>query len=210
MERDWSLLEPDNIKDHSVLNLADLQEVTSAEGPGRRFAIWLQGCSIRCPGCWNPHMWSMKRRHLVDIGKLLNYVKVYENKIDGVTILGGEPLAQVRPLRAFVETLKKETDLSVLLYTGYEDKEIVQPDARWLVEYSDIVVFGPFIKELKKEGLKWIGSENQYIRFNNPAYEKCFLSSDEKDLIEIIIDTERMELTVVGYPDDSLLKELLV
>ncbi|HZI36693.1 MAG TPA: 4Fe-4S cluster-binding domain-containing protein, partial [Acidimicrobiia bacterium] len=31
---------------------------TDAEGPGRRAALWVQGCSIRCPGCFNPHSWA--------------------------------------------------------------------------------------------------------------------------------------------------------
>ncbi|RME67683.1 MAG: 4Fe-4S cluster-binding domain-containing protein, partial [Nitrospirae bacterium] len=39
-----------------MLNLADIVECTEAEGPGRRFALWVQGCPIRCQGCWNRHM----------------------------------------------------------------------------------------------------------------------------------------------------------
>src|ERR1051325_4163119 len=40
----------------SILNVAQIVPVTDAEGPGRRFALWFQGCPLRCPGCCNPEM----------------------------------------------------------------------------------------------------------------------------------------------------------
>lgn len=209
MKRDWSLLKPDKIKNSTVLNLADLNEMTTAEGPGRRFAIWLQGCPIRCVGCWNRDMWSMKKRHLVDVKKLLNYVREYEERIDGVTILGGEPLVQATPLSEFVKLLKGETNLSVMLYTGYELTDIKDPHSIWLVENCDIVVLGPFKIELKKDGLKWKGSENQYIKINDPAYEKYFLYEDELDVVEITFNKQNMEVTIIGYPDETILKSIL-
>ena len=30
----------------------------TALGPGRRVGIWLQGCSIRCPGCMSLDTWA--------------------------------------------------------------------------------------------------------------------------------------------------------
>src|SRR4029079_1756775 len=36
--------------------VAQIVPVTEAEGPGRRFALWFQGCPLRCPGCCNPEM----------------------------------------------------------------------------------------------------------------------------------------------------------
>ena len=39
-----------------VLSVAQIVPCTEAEGPGRRFALWFQGCPLRCPGCCNPEM----------------------------------------------------------------------------------------------------------------------------------------------------------
>ena len=37
-----------------VLSVAQIVSCTEAEGPGKRFALWFQGCPLRCPGCCNP------------------------------------------------------------------------------------------------------------------------------------------------------------
>src|SRR5262245_33508431 len=39
-----------------ILQIAQVIPCTEAEGPGKRFAIWFQGCPLRCPGCCNPEM----------------------------------------------------------------------------------------------------------------------------------------------------------
>ena len=47
-----------------MLLVADIVAETVVEGPGKRLAIWVQGCEIRCPGCCNPRFFSLKRfRH---------------------------------------------------------------------------------------------------------------------------------------------------
>ncbi|MFM7150626.1 MAG: 4Fe-4S cluster-binding domain-containing protein, partial [Gemmataceae bacterium] len=47
-----SLEKPDPL----LLSIAQTVPFTEAEGPGKRFAIWFQGCPFRCPGCCNPEM----------------------------------------------------------------------------------------------------------------------------------------------------------
>src|SRR6059058_3547475 len=40
----------------AIVSVAHIVPCTEAEGPGKRFALWFQGCPLRCPGCCNPEM----------------------------------------------------------------------------------------------------------------------------------------------------------
>ena len=42
------------------LNITKIIDVTEAEGPGLRTAIWTQGCLKRCRGCCNADFLKIK------------------------------------------------------------------------------------------------------------------------------------------------------
>lgn len=47
------------------LNLGSWVDCTEVEGPGRRAALWVQGCLKRCPSCCNPgHLPLVARRRV--------------------------------------------------------------------------------------------------------------------------------------------------
>lgn len=73
---------------HSVETLGTL------EGPGLRFVVFLQGCPIRCAYCHNPDTWDMNSGKLVSAKDQVLEILRYKNYLSGVTISGGEPLAQ--------------------------------------------------------------------------------------------------------------------
>src|SRR2546428_2243257 len=78
-----------------TLQVAQIVRRTEAEGPGRRYALWFQGCPLRCPGCCNPEMLPFADgtpRAVSDI--LVEIASARDHDlIEGVTLLGGEPLA---------------------------------------------------------------------------------------------------------------------
>src|SRR4026209_756901 len=68
---------------------------TEAEGPGRRYALWFQGCPLRCPGCCNTEMLPFDGGAARPIADRVAEVRSArdEDQIEGITLLGGEPLA---------------------------------------------------------------------------------------------------------------------
>ena len=73
------------------LRLAQVVPCTEAEGPGRRFAIWFQGCPLRCPGCCNPEMLPFEGGRDVPLSEVVLQVEaVAAEGVEGVTLLGGE------------------------------------------------------------------------------------------------------------------------
>jgi len=154
------------------IRIAAVVPVTEAEGPGARFAVWLQGCSIRCPGCCNPHMFDPAGGEGVDPGALLERLDQARGRVEGVTLLGGEPFEQAAPLLPFVRGAR-ERGLSVVAFTGYPIEELgrdAPPRARDLLSLVDLLVDGPFVASLPEEARRWAGSTNQRFHFLTGRY----------------------------------------
>src|SRR3954467_15596712 len=78
-----------------TLQVAQIVPCTEAEGPGKRFALWFQGCPLRCPGCCNPEMLPFEGGREVAVADVLGQVReaAGQHGVGGVTLLGGEPMA---------------------------------------------------------------------------------------------------------------------
>ena len=68
----------------------------SVDGPGIRFVVFMQGCPMRCLYCHNPDTWDFAKGKQVSAEKVMQKILDYKNFIrtGGVTLSGGEPLAQ--------------------------------------------------------------------------------------------------------------------
>lgn len=90
-----------------------LETFGSVDGPGVRFVVFVQGCPMRCQFCHNPETWDFKgdKAGAYDISaqdllkKALRY-QSYWGKDGGITVSGGEPLAQMDFLIEFLEAAK--------------------------------------------------------------------------------------------------------
>ena len=82
----------------SHLNIAAIVPKTEAEGPGSRFAIWVQGCPLRCAGCCNPHYLEIKPAMIKSVQELLQDILTQRHTVEGITLIGGEPFSQASAL----------------------------------------------------------------------------------------------------------------
>jgi anaerobic ribonucleoside-triphosphate reductase activating protein len=187
------------------LSIAQIVPVTEAEGPGKRFAIWFQGCPMRCPGCCNPEMLPFgggMQRPVADIVAEIERAR-YDDGIEGITLLGGEPLAHA----AGAANLARETrsrGLTIMVFTGYtlEDaRELPDPAVADLLNQTDILVDGPYVRELPDTRRRWIGSTNQRIHFFTDRYRADDLCWRQPNTLEIRL--RGGELSLNGFPARS-------
>src|SRR5262245_31623816 len=83
------------VSDATGLQVAQIVPYTEAEGPGRRFALWFQGCPLRCPGCCNPEMLPFHGGQATPVETVVRQLRTAagEHDLEGVTLLGGEPMS---------------------------------------------------------------------------------------------------------------------
>ena len=140
-------------------------------GPGQRIGLWVQGCSIRCRGCFNPGTWSPAGGEVVSVEALAARIVATEG-IEGVTFLGGEPFEQAAALAELGRRVRA-AGLSVMTFTGLVREEIEAPGrADWdaLLAVTDLLVDGPYVEDLHDLSRPWVGSSNQRFHFLTDRY----------------------------------------
>ena len=180
------------------MNIAHIEEQSFIYGPGCRYVIWTQGCSIRCKDCWNKEMWSFNKKNEISINELFKKIIAEKEYIEGVTILGGEPFDQYDELLSLIKQIRK-TDLSIILYTGYSQNELKDKNKTEILDYIDIIITDRYDKNYRTENGGLIGSSNQKIIFLTNRYSKNDLSKNNE--IEISIN-ENGQINMYGYPYD--------
>jgi anaerobic ribonucleoside-triphosphate reductase activating protein len=171
---------------------------TEAEGPGRRFALWLQGCPLRCPGCCNPEMLKEEGGVWREVDSLAEELRAAD--VEGLTLLGGEPFAQA-PAAAELARRTRELGRSVMVFSGFTLAELqARGDAAELLAACDLLVDGPYVREQPElGGRRWIGSANQVVHFLSDRYA----AHDFRAGNTVEIRLTRESLTVNGWPAAS-------
>jgi len=135
-----------------------------ANGPGTRFVIWLQGCSLGCPGCFNPGTHDAAGGEAVEVHALLARLAAAraDGLIDGLTLSGGEPLEQPAATLALLRGARG-LGLSTLAFSGFTIDEIgARPLGADVLAALDVLVDGRYLaRERLGAGLR--GSANQRI-----------------------------------------------
>lgn len=183
-----------------ALNVAQWVPRSRVNGPGERFVLWLQGCGLACPGCWNPDTWSFAPRHLVPPATVMEWIGATPD-IEGVTFSGGEPFAQAPALLPLARSIR-ERGLSLMIFTGHELSELRGEAHRALLGLTDIVVTGRYVESQRDLSLRWRGSRNQEVHFLTPRYAPSLLD-EPAAAVEIVIESDG-SVRLTGFPEDRL------
>lgn len=186
----------------ATMQIAQIVPSTEAEGPGARFAIWFQGCPLRCPGCCNPDMLSFEGGEAKSVAELVTAI-VRTPGIEGITLLGGEPFAHAAPASVLAKAVRAR-GLSVMVFSGYTIEELrANPDSAIaeLLAETDLLVDGPYQRDRPDTARRWIGSTNQRIHFLTDRYRADDPRWAKRNTLEIRVD--RDGVSVNGFPAAS-------
>ncbi|MCA9634964.1 MAG: radical SAM protein [Myxococcales bacterium] len=159
----------------AALRIAHRLPRTEAEGPGRRFALWVQGCSLACPGCCNPELFPRTGGSSVAVPTLVEEVLAArrDHALDGITVIGGEPLEQAPAIVELARALQGR-GLGVIVFTGFTWPEVQgRIGGDRLVGAIDTLVCGRFDRGRREPaigGRRFIGSRNQTLHHLSPRY----------------------------------------
>ncbi|MDT0530418.1 4Fe-4S single cluster domain-containing protein [Micromonospora sp. DSM 115977] len=185
---------------------------TRAEGPGERTAVWVQGCAIRCPGCFNPHLWSFRGGERVAPADLVR--RALDAGTEGLTLLGGEPFDQAAPLAAVADGVRA-AGRSVMTFTGYTRAQlhravdVGRDDVAALLAATDLLVAGPFLADRIDTRRPWVGSTNQEFVLLGDRFPGLLDEvSHSPDRVEVTVDAAG-RIAVNGWAEVDALDELL-
>lgn len=126
--------------------------------------IFVQGCSQKCPGCFNPETHSFNDVNLYYPEDILK--QHLRLGVTGLTISGGEPFSQAEGLLHLLKTAKVDYNLSTIVYSGFTYEKLKETHKYQLCfQYIDLLVDGKFEESHKEIALLARGSTNQKFHF---------------------------------------------
>ncbi|TPQ52868.1 radical SAM protein [Prosthecomicrobium hirschii] len=161
-------------------------------GPGRRIGIWLQGCSIRCPGCISMDTWATDRGR-TSVAQVMEMVRGWLPEAGGITLSGGEPFDQPEALHALLKALRAESRMDVFAYSGHPYERIAGHIAA-MDGLIDALMSDPY-EQATAQTLALRGSDNQRLHLLTPLGRARFASfdrpvSDAERRFDVMLDED--------------------
>jgi anaerobic ribonucleoside-triphosphate reductase activating protein len=187
-----------------------------ANGPGLRYVIWAQGCTLGCPGCFNPETHPASRPPAAGLPAAVLAEAVRAEAVlaeavfaearqaardgtplEGVTLTGGEPLEQPGAVAAFCAEISDRTDLGIIILTGFTRNEIEgDPAMMTAVSRADMIIAGRYNARLRlASGLRGSSNKEYWARTGRYAAADFALVPE----VELIVGPDGT-LTVTGTP----------
>jgi anaerobic ribonucleoside-triphosphate reductase activating protein len=186
------------------VEIAGVTPSSDVNGPGTRAVVHFQGCTLACPGCFNPDTHPFVGGTRRRLSELATELAGHARGLDGVTISGGEPFQQPSALLGLTKALKEQGVMSVLVFTGYSIEEIESDvHRRAALEHLDALVAGRYDPR-QSTGGSIVASANQRAHLLTDRYRPEDLELDSGD-VEFTI-TPDGDIRVTGFPSAALRK----
>jgi anaerobic ribonucleoside-triphosphate reductase activating protein len=188
-----------------TLTVARALSPLTVVGPGRRAGLWVQGCTLACPGCASTETWDpnagLQLTIEAAVGMLVDRF-ADDPSLTGLSLTGGEPIQQGGPLASTVRSLRAALssagrDLDVLLFTGYR-LDTARRRAPSLLAEVDAVVAGRYRADLGFGG-PLLGSANQRLHLLTDRARGLY-TDETLSGSAVQVAANAGELVVVGIP----------
>ena len=175
-------------------------------GPGRRLAVWVNGCSRACPGCVSERLQKVDEATETDIEEYFFGYRL--DACDGVTVSGGEPFEQIPELLHLVDYFLSRGVRDILVYTGYTLKELREkndPQVREILRKIAALIDGPYVAALDSGKGNLMGSTNQCLHIFAEEFRAAYegYMREERRMQEMPLPGA---LLAVGIPDTAYIK----
>ncbi len=172
------------------------ESLGAVDGPGVRFVIFMQGCSLKCKYCQNRDTWDIHGGNEYSVDEILEKILRYKNYFmpnGGVTVSGGEPLLQAKFLIELFTKLKEHSIHTCIDTSGSFD---LTCDIKKLIDLTDLFLLDiKCINDEKCIELTGVSNKKElnfakYLSDNNkPLWIRQVLvpgiTDDEQDLLEL-------------------------
>lgn len=199
---------------NDCLNLAEICRQTEALGPGRRYALWVQGCPFDCAGCLAQQWRARRINRRVLISELIEDVLAVPG-LEGITLSGGEPMLQAPACLRLIQGLRRQRpELTVILYTGFGLEELRRngrPERLQLLDVVDVLIDGRY-EQARNDNRGLRGSANQRVHFLSDAYRARGEAYFTRQVRQIELHFRTDALFMVGVPPigmEPALREVL-
>lgn len=194
----------------TLLTVNRLATSVRALGPGRRVALWVQGCTLGCAGCASTDTWNADASPASEIEGLAHQLEAHLAGHTGLTITGGEPFQQGPALAQLLQRLNRRgllAERDVLIFTGYSPAR-ARHLCPQLWDLADALVAGPYLPH--RPGTQWLrASQNQQLLLNTDLACRRYARREEANVEngELAPPTALMQvassgddLTMAGLP----------
>lgn len=152
------------------MKVAQFRPYDIANGEGVRCSLFVSGCRHHCPGCFNGEYqdfdygqeWDENWEEIV-------YGQLRRPEIQGLTLLGGEPMEHAAALSSILRRLQARLreegiEKDFWVYSGDTYEQILKSkEKKSLLDCCDVLVDGLFVEALQDPSLAFRGSSNQRL-----------------------------------------------